>query len=387
MDSKKALQLASVASMIDQFNIPNIKILLDLGYKVDVVADFTNPGTITNERAEGLKHRLNEMGVRAIDIAIPRSLNPKAVLSAYKDVKKLITTEHYNLIHCHSPIGGVICRQAAKTERNKGTKVIYTAHGFHFYDGAPLKNWLVFYPIEKWMSRYTDVLITINKEDYKRASEEFHAKRTVYLPGIGIDINKYSDKSKRDVVRSVIGLNESDVLLLSVGELNENKNHTVVIKALGKMKAEGKLPDNVYYAIAGIGKMESELKTIAKELNLDSRVKLLGFRSDVADVYNAADVFVFPSFREGLSVALMEAMASGLPVICSSIRGNTDLIDEHGGFFFDSHKVRDTIDAINNVLKCNRASLGEYNEDRVKEFDEKRVKKYMQILYTCDCDV
>ena len=145
---KRALQLASVASMIDQFNIPNIEILQSLGYKVDVVADFTNPGTITVERSENLKKRLAEMNVTVFDIAIPRSLNPRAISSAYKQVKELLEKEEYNLLHCHSPIGGVIARQAAKGLRRSGLKVIYTAHGFHFYDGAPIKNWLVFYPIE-----------------------------------------------------------------------------------------------------------------------------------------------------------------------------------------------------------------------------------------------
>lgn len=174
---KKALQLASVASMIDQFNIPNIKLLRSIGYKVDVVADFTNPGNISIERARELIKQLESMDVRVIDIAVPRSLDPKTVISAYRRVRELVTTEHYNLIHCHSPIGGAIVRLAAKNERKKGTKVIYTAHGFHFYNGAPLKNWILFYPVEKWLSRYTDILITINQEDYKRASGKFYAKK------------------------------------------------------------------------------------------------------------------------------------------------------------------------------------------------------------------
>ena len=192
MSEKKALQLASVASMIDQFNIPNIELLQSLGYSVDVAADFTTPGTITAERAENLKTRLNSMGVRVFDIAIPRSLNPKAIRSAYKQVKALLKKESYKLLHCHSPIGGAIARRAAKGERKKGLRVIYTAHGFHFFDGAPLKNWLVFYPVEKWLSRYTDVLITINEEDYERATKRFKAKQTVYVPGVGVDLNRFN---------------------------------------------------------------------------------------------------------------------------------------------------------------------------------------------------
>ena len=206
---KRALQLASVASMIDQFNISNIEILQSLGYRVDVVADFTNPGTITKERADNLKKRLIAMDVRVFDIPIPRSLNPKSIQLAYKKVKSLLYKENYNLLHCHSPIGGVIARQAAKGLRKDGLKVIYTAHGFHFYDGAPLKNWLVFYPIEKYYSRYTDVLITINKEDYKRAKEEFYAKKTVYVPGVGVDTEKFKhDENGRQRIRDELNLSE-----------------------------------------------------------------------------------------------------------------------------------------------------------------------------------
>ena len=175
-EQKKALQLASVASMIDQFNISNIEILQSLGYQVDVVADFTNPGTITTERCENLKKRLSDTNVRFFDIAIPRSLNPRAIFSAYKQVKELLEKENYNLLHCHSPLGGVIARKAAKGLRSKGLKVIYTAHGFHFFKGAPLINWLVYYPIEKWLSKYTDTLILINEEDYDLAKRKFYKR-------------------------------------------------------------------------------------------------------------------------------------------------------------------------------------------------------------------
>ena len=233
---KRALQLASVASMIDQFNIPNIQILQSLGYKVDVVADFTNPGTITKERAENLKQRLSDMHVHVYDIAIPRSINPKAIIAAYKKVKELLNKENYSLLHCHSPIGGVIAREAAKEKRKNSLKVIYTAHGFHFYTGAPLGNWLLFYPIEKYLSRYTDILITINKEDYKRAKEKFHARKTVYVPGIGVDIEKFVPReSGRKRIRLELGLDPQRVMILSVGELNANKNHEAVIRAIQGM--------------------------------------------------------------------------------------------------------------------------------------------------------
>lgn len=368
---KKALQLASVASMIDQFNIPNIQILQSLGYSVDVVADFTNPGTITKERAEDLKTRLHDMGVRVFDIAIPRSLNPGAISSAYKEVKKLVSTEHYNLIHCHSPIGGVICRQAAKSERKKGTKVIYTAHGFHFYDGAPLKNWLIFYPIEKHYSRYTDVLITINKEDYKRASEKFHAKKTVYVSGIGVDTEKFAPRqSGLERIRAEMGLTDDQTLLLSVGELNENKNHSSVIKAVAEMK-------NIVYVIVGKGEKDEELRALAEEHGVDLR--LTGFRNDVADFYDAADVYILPSFREGLNVSLMEAMASGCSISCGKIRGNTDLIENEECLFdpMDTEAIKNAI----TYAVGHKDELSKKNLEIIRSFDLSTVQDLTSEIY------
>lgn len=380
---KRALQLASVASMIDQFNIPNIKILQTLGYKVDVAADFTDPGTITAERAENLKKRLAEMEVRVFDIPIPRSVDPAAICTAYKKVKMLLDREDYSLLHCHSPIGGVIARQAAKSKRKDGLKVVYTAHGFHFYDGAPLKNWMIFYPIEKHFSKYTDILITINKEDYKRASRKFKAKKTVYVPGVGVDTEKFKpDENGREKIRKELGLNADRIMLLSVGEFNKNKNHETVIRSLAQMKECGELPDNLYYIIAGIGDRKERLTKLAIDSRLQERIKLVGFQSDIADYYDAADVFVFPSFREGLSVSLMEAMASGLSIVCSRIRGNTDLIDEgKGGFFFDPEDVSSVTDAIKKLLRSDKDSMGSYNLEKIKKFDIATVEETMKREY------
>lgn len=367
---KKALQLASVASMIDQFNIPNIKILQSIGYQVDVVADFSNPGTISVERAKDLKRRLADMDVTFYDIAIPRFFTLGNILNAYKNVKGLIEKEDYDLIHCHSPIGGAICRYAARSSRKNGTRVIYTAHGFHFYNGAPLKNWLFFYPIEKWLSRYTDVLITINKEDYKRASEKFHAKMVKYVPGVGVDTAKFASRqSGRERIRAELDLKESDTMLLSVGELNKNKNHESVIRAIQGL--------NVTYVIVGKGELKVKLESIAKENNVDLR--LTGFRSDVADFYSAADIYILPSIREGLNVSLMEAMASGLPVACGKIRGNTDLIEDKDCLFEPTDEIM-----IKNAVYYsldNKDNLGVRNFEKIKAFDLTSVNNIISDIY------
>ena len=362
---RKALMLASVASMIDQFNIPNIEILQSLGYDVTVVADFVDPGTITVERAENLKERLNNMGVTVIHVAIPRSLNPRAIFTAYKAVKMLINNEKYDLIHCHSPIGGAICRLAARKARKKGTKVIYTAHGFHFYDGAPKKNWIVYYPIERILSRITDVLITINKEDYKRALKSFKAKKTVYVPGIGVDVNKFANVSiDRDLKRKDLGLSEEDIMILSVGELNENKNHGVVIKALGEIQ-----DSRIHYFIAGKGDLDTYLSKLAVEKKVN--LHLLGFRTDVAELYKCADIYVLPSLREGLNVSLMEAMASGLPSVVGRIRGNVDLINNSVGFLCNPCDSLEFASKIS-LLASNpgtRFKMSNNSANRIKRYD------------------
>lgn len=375
-ENKRALMLASVASMIDQFNIPNIKMLQSLGYTVDVSADFSDPGNISVERAQDLRKELESDGVAVFDTPIPRALSPKRVAEAYRQVKQQADNGNYRLVHCHSPIGGALTRLAFRKHRKQGTKVIYTAHGFHFYKGAPFKNWLVFYPVERVLSRFTDILITINKEDYKRAKDTFHAKETVYVPGIGIDTARFADKGGRAKIRKEFGIPDDRMVFLSVGELNVNKNHSTAIKALSRIDRE------YTYIIVGKGVLEEELKEIARETGIGDKVIFAGFRSDVADFYTAADFFVFPSFREGLSVSLMEAMASGMSIVCSRIRGNTDLVDEgKGGYLFDPADAESVRDAICKALDADRKEMGEYNTIKVKDFDRSIVKSKMTELY------
>ncbi len=378
--SKKALMLASVASMIDQFNMSNIELLQSLGYRVDVVADFTNPGNISVERSKDLIKRLEGSDVRVVDIAVPRTLNPVSVLSAYTKVRKLISMEHYDVIHCHSPIGGVIARLAAKDERKHGTKVIYTAHGFHFFTGAPIKNWIAFYPVEKWLSKYTDVLITITKEDYDRAVKKLRAKRTEYVPGIGVDSGKFRDVTvDRKAKRSELGLKDDDIMILSVGELNKNKNHKVVVEALGLMNADKR--QRYHYFIAGKDAGQSKsLTRLAGEKGVNLR--LLGLRTDVGELLKVTDVFIMPSLREGLNVGVMEAMASGLPVLCGRRRGNTDLVDDKGGILFSPVDPQSVNDAIKKLLTADRTGMGNYNMEKIKGFDKRRVKDDMRAIYS-----
>ena len=291
--------------------------------------------------------------------------------SAYKQIKKLLVNNKYEFIHCHSPIGGVCGRLAAKVTH---TKVIYTAHGFHFYKGASKLNWMIYYPIEKVLSYITDVLITINKEDYELA------KRVEYVPGIGVDTNKFAkvvmDKNEK---RKELGLCQDNIVLLSVGELNKNKNHEVIIRALAKLENS-----NIQYIIAGRGNLELSLKELAKELNIEKQVHFLGFRTDISELYNISDIFCFPSYREGLSVALMEAMSSGISVVCSNIRGNRDLIhNDKGGYLCNPKNVDEFLTKIRHLYKNKNImiDMGRHNQVYINKFDIEIVNEQMSKIY------
>ena len=338
---KRMLMLASVASMIDQFNMPNIELLQEMGYEVHVACNFEKGSTCTDEKVLELKKKLKKLHVRFFQIDFERNvMKLNQDLKAYKQVLKLARKYQYTFIHCHSPIGGVVGRLVG---HKTNTKVIYTAHGFHFYKGAPVQNWLLYYPIEKFLSRYTDILITINKEDYQRAKKKFDAKKVEYVPGVGINIKKFQDiKIDRERKRRELGIKTEDTVLISVGELNKNKNHEVIIKALAKLQR----PD-IQYLLVGKGSLKEYLAEMAKNLGVGEQVHFLGFRNDVAELYKTADIFVFPSKREGLPVALMEAMTCGIASIASGVRGNTDLIkNEFNGILTSPNRSEDYEKAI-----------------------------------------
>ncbi|MBM7709061.1 glycosyltransferase family 4 protein [Enterococcus lemanii] len=377
---KRALIFASVASMIDQFNMRNISILQELGYEVDVACNFETGSSTSEKQVKRLIEELKEKNIGMYHIPIPRKLTTlNDLIKSFKETKKVSKTKKYDIVHCHSPIGGVIARQIFKDFRKKGTRVIYTAHGFHFFKGAPLKNWLIYYPIEKWYSKYTDTLITINKEDKKIAKEKLSSKNLEYIPGIGIETKKniVFDKEKK---LKELKISTQDIVLLSVGELNKNKNHEIVIKAISELQI-----NNIQYIVCGKGELDEKLNKLVADLNVSGKVKFLGFRNDIDEICMVSDLFIFPSYREGLSVALMEAMSFGLPVICSNIRGNIDLIDEgKGGYLQPPSDILEITKNLNKLLKNKqlRNRMGDYNKNKIREFDKKIVDDKMRKIYT-----
>ena len=376
---KKMLMLASVASMIDQFNMPNIQLLQEMGYEVHVACNFEEGNTCSKEKILDLKRRLKNMQIKYYQIDFSRSVsNLEKNLKAYRQLYLFMKREKYEFVHCHSPIGGVIGRLVGHRTR---TKVIYTAHGFHFFKGAPIKNWILYYPVERFLARYTDVLITINKEDYHRA-KNFKAKNVEYIPGVGVDIENFRGcKVDVEKKRKELGIPKDAKVLLSVGELNKNKNHQVIIKALSKINDK-----NCYYLICGQGILKNELEKLAKILGISEQVKLLGFRLDMRDIYKTSDIFVFPSRREGLGLVAIEGMASGLPILTSNIHGIKDYSkSDISGYNYSADDVDGFVDGILKLLNNSelRKRMGENNQNEAMRYDIHIVRNIMERIYIC----
>lgn len=371
---KKVLLVTTVSGFIPQFEMNNVKYLQSKGYEIHYATNYNMVSYGTDNS------RLDNTGIIRHQINFVRSPFSRKNIEVYKSLKKLISEEQFELIHCHTPMGGAMARLAGRAARKTGTKIIYTAHGFHFFKGASLVHWMVYYPVEKILSLFTDVQITINHEDFQRA-QSFHAKRIEYVPGVGIDTNKLLRKevADKEQFRKELGILKNSICILSVGELIPRKNHETIIKALKEMNDK-----RIIYLICGHGELEDKLKNMVIEFKLEKQVRFLGYRQDVAKVYEVCDIFAFPSFQEGLSVALMEAMAKGLPVVTTNVRGNQDLIEEQkGGFTLLPKDVKGFKEALEKLVsdKVLRESMGEYNQDQVVKYDIQNVKKRMEKIY------
>lgn len=382
---KKALLVTTVSGFIPQFEMNNVRILQEMGYEVHYASNYHMPSYGKDN------HRLDGTGIvrHQVDfVRSPYSLENRIV---YQQLKRLMEAERFSLVHCHTPMGGVITRLAAHAT---GTKpVIYTAHGFHFYKGAPLVNWMCYYPMERWLSRYTDQQICINREDYQRA-KKFHARYVDYIPGVGIDLDRVQNVAVADMdqKRRELGLPVGKMLILSAGELIRRKNHETVLKAIAKLQDE-----NVVYVVCGHGELEAHLQNLAKELGVRDQIYFLGYRSDIFEVYRVADLYAFPSYQEGLPMAMLEAMAMGLPVVCSDIRGSRDLMGDEfskgdaarwkicagGGMVRKADDIEAYVETFREILRMpeEMRRCGEHNARKAGQYSIERVTGHMKDIY------
>ena len=324
---KKVLIVVSVISFIEWFNKENVEFLKgNLNCEVHIACNFDYTEDTDDARTAAYIEKLKNEGVILHNIHFARSPLCSANIQAYKKLKSVIDSNDFALIHCHTPAASMMTRLAARKARKNGCVVMYTCHGFHFHNAAPKKNWLMYYPVEKFLSRMCDYLVTINKEDFKRA-KTFHCPNVRYIPGVGVDLSKIKNtKVDKKAYKKSIGVPEDCVMLLSVGEMIERKNHEVIIRALGKLKR-----DDIYYVICGKGPLKELLTQLSKTLGVHT--VFLGFRTDIPELCNTADMSAFPSKIEGLGLAGIEAMAAGIPLISSNVHGILDyVVDGKTGF-------------------------------------------------------
>ncbi|MBE5108849.1 glycosyltransferase family 4 protein [Bacillus thuringiensis] len=375
MVSKKVLFCATVDYHFKAFHLPYLKWFADQGWEVHVAANG-------NIHLPYVTQKYN----------IPLQRSPLSIqnLHAYKKLKSIIHQNKYNIIHCHTPMGGVIARLATRKARREGTKVIYTAHGFHFCKGSPFINWLLYYPIERSLATTTDCLITINQEDYNLAvRHRFQVGNIKLVHGVGVDIEQYipATESEKRQLRLKNGYKSKDFLMFYAAEFNKNKNQSFLIRSLAQLKNE--IP-HAKLLLAGEGSLMEECKKIATQLGVSNMVHFLGYRNDIASLLQMCDLAVASSYREGLPVNIMEAMACGLPVIATDNRGHRELIiNNKNGWIIDRDDIKTMSERIISISKNNKlkAQFGQYGYTIIKnKYSVNEVLKEKQEIYTTYMD-
>ena len=363
-------QMSRENVVLSNVSIPCIEAAQSMGYET-----FMGINRINAEEID------SDYDVKFYNASSYRSLlDFKSNYIAYKNLMVLLKKEKIDVIHCNTPIGGVLGRICGR--KAKVSEIIYTAHGFHFYKGAPLFNRTILKWAEMYLARYTDVIITMNSEDYNAAKKfSLHKCGNVYrVPGVGINTNDY----KRNFInvieeRKNIGLTEKDIIVISIGDLIKRKNYEISIKAIAKLADE-----RLHLLICGVGPEVDNLKKLSAKLNIEKQIHFLGFRKDIKVLLKISDIFLLTSYQEGLPRSLMEAMASGLPCIVSKVRGNVDLIvDGEGGFLVNPNNSKEISNIINlliNNIKL-RKKMGENNLETVKKFDIKIVRNIIVNIY------
>lgn len=375
MKKIKLLYILNVANKVNNFSYTSMLAAQELGF------EFHIAGNWSYESDEERMADEERYGIKIHQIDFVRAPYHPGNIKAYKQLKALARKEQYDVIHCNTPIGGVLGRIIGKQLNVQ--KVIYQAHGFHFYKGAPKVNWIIYYPIEKWLAKHTDALITINKEDFELAKSKFKLRgkgKVYYIHGVGIDTDFYiPDGETHKDLQKESELSDNDFAVISVGRLEQNKNTETLIKAVSALENR-----NIKLILCGDGEQREYLEKLSAELGLKNQVIFLGNVADMKKVYRAADVLAAASFREGLSRTVMEAMASGLPCVISKIRGNTDLIEDgKGGFLCEPTDFKAYSEAIT-VLSQDaslRESMKNENLNRIKEFNIPTVVSETKKIY------
>lgn len=378
MEKRKALIITTISGFLQQFEWNDVKILQALGYEVHYASNFETSVYGTNHE------QLQKLGVVLHPIPIRKS--PCAVgnnLKALRELCRIIRKEQISVVHCHNPLGGVVGRLASLFQREKRPYVLYTAHGFHFYKGAPLFHWMLFFPAEYLLARLTDCLITVNEEDYRRACAMPLKKggRAERIPSVGIPEEKFTDRAElRTEVREKHGIPEGCFYILTAGELNRNKNQQVLLRAVALLRQE-----KVQLGICGEGPYREDLQVLAEKLGIVSNISFLGYRNDLPELLAAADAFAFPSLREGFAIAPLEALAAGLPLITSERRDSREYIrNGENGFLCVKNTPQEYAGAVRILIEQPelRKRMSENGRKTARRYALTETEHIMQRIYS-----
>lgn len=362
----KRILITSTDLMMVQFLVPHVINLAENSFAVEIACSEVGG------RMDEIREKLQDY-VQAIHMVhLVRSPASPTNLKGYQDMKRVIDAGHYDIIWTNEPVMGVATRLAARKARKCGTKVLYMVHGFHFFKGAPKSYWMMFYPIEKFAGHFCDSVVTVNREDYQRA-KKMGLPDVKYIHGIGINTARLTSAGQQRNIRTELGLAQDDFLVLSVGELNENKNQKTIIRAIALLQDQ-----KIHYILCGKGDQLDNLKHLTTELGLEGNVHFLGYRTDVVDICSQADVFAMPSHREGLPVASLEAMYCGLPVVASQIRGLMDVVEDAiSGYLCQPDDTAAFAQAIKRIKDdaALREKMGRHNRETVKPFCVEQTKR------------
>ena len=365
---KKVLLVATVQSHIGQFHKPLMSLLKEHGWEVHVAARDNL------EEKNGLQLEYPD---KVFNIPFQRSPFDRRNIRAYKELKKVLAADHYDVVHCNTPVGGIAARLAANKYRKIGTKVFYTAHGFHFYKGASKKNWLVYYPIEKLMSRFADKLITITEEDYALARKKFHCP-VFHIHGVGANSTKYHPISPEEQAKQKEELGLSGRIILIVGELLPNKNQKTAIQAMKKVVEQ--FPD-AHLLVASNGPEEGNLKALVDREQLQNNVHFIGYTTHLEKYLQVCDLEVACSYREGLPLNILEAMLCGKPVVASHNRGHNELVkDGINGYLVNPDDADGFAQRICQILECNK-DYSETIRESTALYRDTNVKKELYKIY------
>lgn len=365
--TKKVLFAANLESFFIKFLIPQLKYFKEQGYEVTIAT-----------KLQGLDIPYCD---KKIDVNFARSLNLKQNIQSYRQMKKVFTEGHYDVVSCHTPFGGAITRLAYKHCKIKNTKMVYMAHGFHFYKGAPLMYWGLFYPVEKYLAKYTDCLVTINLEDYTLAKKKFKTN-VFYIEGIGVDDDKFKEKmseKEKMALRKQFHILKQDFVIAYVAELNKNKNQKMLIQAVSELQDK-----NIKILLIGNGEAEIELKQFVEEKGMLDQVQFLGFRRDVPNILQIVNIGISTSIREGLGLNVIEYLLCDLPVIATNNRGHASIIQEgKNGYLVELNDVESLKKKIQ-FIKGNyeqQVQLIKANKDIVEKYLLSKVMKKIEEIY------